>query len=88
MTDSNSHAACYPLLRALLEQRSLSLRGIYTNHDAARIFQVSVRTIQDWSRDGKLCARDLPGRGRFLSEDLESFLQDSVRKTTRDEGRA
>ena len=81
MSDSNSETAFYPLLRALLEQRSLPLQGIYTNHDAAQIFQVSVRTIQDWSRDGKLRTRDLPGRGRFLSEDLEAFLQGSVRRT-------
>ncbi len=88
MTDSNSSGVCYPLLQALLAQGALPLQGIYTNRDAARIFGVSVRTIQDWSRDGKLRTRDLPGRGRFLSEDLEAFLRESVRKTSVNEGRA
>jgi helix-turn-helix protein len=82
MTDSNLPVSRYPLLEALLIQRSLSLQGIYTNHDAARIFQVSVRTIQEWSRDGKLRTRNLPGRGRFLSEDLEALLRDSVRESS------
>jgi transposase len=85
MTDSNPPVSRYPLLEALLLQRSLSLQGIYTNRDAARIFQVSVRTIQDWSRDGKLSTRDLPGRGRFLSEDLEGFLRESLRKPAKEQ---
>ncbi|MBI3895968.1 MAG: helix-turn-helix domain-containing protein [Acidobacteria bacterium] len=55
----------FPRLEALLAQKGLSLLGIYTNHDAARIFGVSARTIQDWCRDGKLQVRDLPGRGDF-----------------------
>jgi transposase len=79
MADSRPETTQYPLLEALLRQRGLRLRGIYTNRDAAQIFQVSVRTIQEWSREGKLQARDLPGRGRFLSEDLEAFLQKSAR---------
>jgi hypothetical protein len=69
----------YPLLEPILMQKGLKFQGIYTNQDAARIFGVSVRTIQDWCRDGKLISRDLPGRGRFLSEDFEVFLQNSVR---------
>jgi excisionase family DNA binding protein len=80
MSNSPQHVARYPLLEALLEQKGLELKGIYTVRDAARIFGVSVRTIQDWVRDGKLLARDLPGRGRFLSEDLERFLQESARR--------
>ena len=80
LSNSPQHVARYPLLEALLEQKGLELKGIYTVRDAARIFGVSVRTIQDWVRNGKLLARDLPGRGRFLSEDLERSLQDSVRR--------
>ncbi len=72
----------YPLLESLLEQKGLKLLGIYTVRDAAKIFGVSRRTIQEWVRDGKLIARDLPGRGRFLSEDLEQFLERSLK--TRD----
>jgi len=78
--DSPRTTARYPLLEALLEQKGLKLKGIYTVRDAAEIFSVSFRTIQDWIRDGKLLARELPGRGRFLSGDLERFLQESVRK--------
>jgi hypothetical protein len=70
----------YPLLQALLAQRGLPLKGIWTLGDVAKIFDVSKRTIQDWIRDRKLIPRDLPGRGRFLSEDLEAFLQNSRRK--------
>jgi hypothetical protein len=40
---------------------------------------VSVRTIQDWIRSRKLHARDLPGRGRFLAQDLELFLEQSIK---------
>jgi hypothetical protein len=70
----------YPLLEALLAQRELPLKGIWTLGDVAKIFGVSKRTIQDWIRDRGLIPRDLPGRGRFLSEDLEGFLQNSRRK--------
>jgi excisionase family DNA binding protein len=79
-SDSPGPARRYPLLEALLEEKGLKLKGIYTVRDAASIFGVSVRTIQEWVRDGKLIARDLPGRGRFLSEDLERFLRESVRR--------
>lgn len=71
--------ARYPLLEALLAQKALPLRGVWTLRDVAKIFDVSVRTIQDWIRGGKLVPRDLPGRGKFLSEDLEAFLQNSRR---------
>jgi excisionase family DNA binding protein len=70
----------YPLLEALLAAAGLRLQPIYTISDAARLFRVTGRTIQEWCRDGKLPSRDLPGRGRFLSEDIEKFLRDSVRK--------
>jgi predicted site-specific integrase-resolvase len=63
------------------------MKGIWSLRDTAQLFptrlpgkHVSVRTIQDWIKDGKLVARDLPGRGRFLSEDLEAFLRDSRRR--------
>jgi hypothetical protein len=78
MADSET-TRLYSLLEPILRQKGLALQGIYTNRDAARIFGVSVRTIQDWCRDGKLVSRDLPGRGRFLSEDFELFLQKSLR---------
>ena len=80
MTNSAGECVRYPLLESLLVPKELSLKGIYTIRDTAQIFDVSPRTLQDWIRDGKLIARQLPGRGRFLSEDLELFLQRSVRR--------
>jgi hypothetical protein len=79
MTDSSTSIGSYPLLEPILRQKGLTLQGIYTGGDAALIFGVSVRTIQDWCREGKLRSRDLPGRGRFLSTDLEAFLKNSLR---------
>jgi transposase len=73
-------AGGYPLLEALLAQRGMSLKGIYTYRVTAQIFDVSVRTIQEWIREEKLQARNLPGRGRFLSEDLEDFLINSRKR--------
>jgi excisionase family DNA binding protein len=79
MVETNSPINDCPLLQRLLLEKGLLLKGIYSNKDAAEIFGVSTRTIQEWVRSGKLHARDLPGRGRFLSHDLEEFLQLSVK---------
>ena len=70
-----------PLLERLLFEKGLPLLGTYTVGDAARIFGVKKRTIHEYIRQGKLRARDLPGRGRFLAEDLELFLQQSLKPT-------
>jgi len=80
MAEQQPTPARYPLLESLLAQKGMSLKGTYTNRNVAGIFDVSVRTIQDWVRKGDLIARNLPGRGKFLSEDLESFLRNSVRR--------
>ena len=85
MPGSSKELPCYPLLESLLQQRGLLIRGIYTVQDTATIFDVSKRTIQEWVRNGKLLARDLPGRGRFLCEDLELFLQNSLKKAQKPE---
>jgi transposase len=87
MSDQEPRFGKYPLLEALLGEKALSLRGTYTNRDVADIFGVSVRTIQDWSRNGDFKPRNLPGRARFLSEDLETFLRNSLKTATRREGR-
>jgi hypothetical protein len=68
------------LLESLMKQKNLPLKGIYKYKDAAQIFDASVRTIQQYVRDEKLRSRDLPARGRFLSEDLEAFLKASQRR--------
>lgn len=69
----------YPLLEAVLAVQGCQLQGIYTLKQVTEIFQVSTRSIQQWIFDGKLAARDLPGNGRFLSLDLERFLESSLR---------
>jgi excisionase family DNA binding protein len=68
-----------PLLDSLLCQKGMKPMGIYSVRDAAKLFGVTSRTIQDWIRDGKMPARDLPGHGRFLVEDLEAFLRSRLR---------
>ena len=61
MDETNSQSP-YPLLERLLFEKSLQLKGVYTNKDAADMFGVSRRTIQEWIREGKVSARDLPDR--------------------------
>ena len=80
MTSPNGESLRFPLLQTILGQKGLRLQGIYTGRDVANIFGVGKRTIQEWIFDGKLPARDLPGRGRFLSEDLEEFLRKSIKR--------
>jgi hypothetical protein len=70
----------YPLLEELLSVQGETLKALYSNRDVAKLFGVSVRAIQDWVAKGLLDARDLPGRARFLSQDLEEFLANSTRK--------
>ncbi len=50
---------------------------MYTNRDLAKVFQVSVRAIQNWITAGRLFPRDLPGRWKFFPQDLEDFLNNS-----------
>jgi Helix-turn-helix domain len=69
--------AKYPLLEKLLAAKGLPHRALWTIGDIAGIFEIHPRTIQQWVRDGKLGTRNLPGRARCLSEDLEQFLRDS-----------
>jgi excisionase family DNA binding protein len=80
MNNETLAVARYPLLEPLLAAAGMQLQPTYTIRDAARIFRVTPRTIQEWVYAGKLPARNLPGRGRFLSEDLETFLRTSVRR--------
>jgi hypothetical protein len=77
MRDPAPKTVAYPLLEALLGEKSLPLKGTYTYRDAAAIFDCSVRALQERIRNGKLRKRNLPGRGKFLSIDLEDFLRNS-----------
>lgn len=73
----------YPLLEALLEAKGLRLKGTYNYGDATNIFDCSIRALQERIREGTLRVRNLPGRNKFLSEDLEDFLKNSERKPKR-----
>ncbi len=77
MPADNPKPAKFPLLETVLFHKSLQLKGFYTIHDAAELFGVSVRSIQSRMKRGQLTSRNLPGRARFLSIDLELFLQNS-----------
>lgn len=72
-----------PLLEALAARRGVAVPPIYTNRDLANLLDVSVRTIQDWITDSKITPRRLPGRGRFLPEDIEDLLQSSGKRNDR-----
>jgi Helix-turn-helix domain len=67
-----------PLLSEILTIKGLLLRPTYTTRQAAEeVFGVSPRALQNWIAEGKLVARDLPGRARFFPGDLEDFLRNS-----------
>jgi len=80
---SNSIAVRFPLLEELLGIKKLQLQATYTIRDMAQMFNVSVRSIQSRVASGQLPARDLPGRAKFLSQDLEDFLIASKKKVAR-----
>ena len=75
----DTHVLSYPLLEQILALRGLALQPTYTNRDVAAIFGVSIRAIQDRIQRGSLIPRDLPGRAKFLPQDLEEFLVRSKR---------
>jgi hypothetical protein len=78
----------YPLLESLLRQKGLKLKGIYTLDDACEIFaagtrpRASRRSIQERMSRGELRSRSLPGHGKFLSEDFEEYLKNSLTDPT------
>ena len=74
---NQSEPAKYPLLEEILALRQMTLQPMYTIRDVATLFGVSVRAIQSRVASGQLPSRDLPGRAKFLSADLEQFLRES-----------
>lgn len=74
---NQSALAKYPLLEEILTLRQMQLQPTYTISDIAKLFSVSVRSIQSRVSSGQLASRDLPGRAKFLPVDLEQFLRDS-----------
>lgn len=74
MTNSETK---HPLLEEILSIRNLPLQPMYTVRQVALIFGVSARAIHAWVAAGQLVPRDLPGRARFLNQDIEDFLMSS-----------
>ena len=78
MRDQSPKLDAYPLLESLLRAKGLSLKGAWRYRDVTEIFDCSVRSLQELIRTGKLRGRNLPGRAKFLSIELEEFLENSV----------
>ena len=78
MAASNSGTTKFPMLEAILAMKNLPLEPMYTTVGFAELFGVSARSIQNWLTAGKLAARNLPGRWRFLAQDVEDFLKASA----------
>ena len=76
---NNFEAPQYPLLEQMLKILGLPLQASYSNHDLARLFNVSVRSIQSRAASGQLIPRDLPGRAKYFAGDVEAFLTASRR---------
>ena len=74
---SNSVPTTFPLLEQILTVLAIPLQPMYSTRDLARMFKVSARAIQHRIAAGQLRPRDLPGRAKFLPQDLEDFLAGS-----------
>lgn len=70
----------YPRLEAILSMKNLPLKPIYSNRDLAEIFGVSVKTIQNRVVTGELHPRNLPGRAKYLAQDVEDYIESSLKK--------
>lgn len=73
----------FPLLEQLLRIKGLELQATYSIRDLAQLFGVSTRAIQTRVASGQIASRDLPGRAKFLAEDLEAFLAGSKKRAGR-----
>jgi hypothetical protein len=79
MSNDIPKPAKYPLLETVLAYRALPMKGAFTVHDVADLFDVSTRAIQTRIKRGGLIRRDLPGRSKFLAIDIEQLLQGSYK---------
>jgi hypothetical protein len=82
MATDTPKPAKFLLLETLLAHKNLPLQGLYTIHDAAALFDVTPRAIQQRMKRGELDSRCLPGHAKFLSLDLENFLLNSSRHSS------
>jgi hypothetical protein len=67
----------FPLLEQLLSMQEMAIQPLYKTSDIARIFGVSIRSIQNYITAGRMSPRNLPGRAKFLPQDIEAFLDAS-----------
>ena len=65
----------FPLLETLLAHKGQQLQPTYCLRDLAELFGVSIRAIQDRVKRGELKSRNLPGRAKFLSIDIEADIE-------------
>jgi hypothetical protein len=70
----DSKTTRYPMLEAILAIQQKTIQPMYSIRDVAEIFVVCVRAIQNWITSGHMSPRSLPGRWKFLPQDLEDFL--------------
>ena len=70
----NAETTDYPMLGAILAIQNRPIQPLYSGRDIAELFGVSVRAIQNWISGGLLIPRNLPGRAKFLTQDVEDFL--------------
>jgi hypothetical protein len=74
---ANNSNPKYQLLEEILAIKNLPLQPMYSTRDLAQLFNVSARSVQNWTASGKLIPRRLPGRWKFLTQDIEDFLKAS-----------
>jgi hypothetical protein len=77
---TNTTSTRYPLLDEILALKGMTSQAMYTTRDAAKIFGVSTKAIQNRIASGQFKTRDLPGRAKFLNQDFEEFLTSSRRR--------
>jgi hypothetical protein len=81
--EDQSQPPKYPLLEEMLALCQMVLQPTYTIRDVAKLFGVTVRSIQSLVASGKLTVRDLSGRAKFLACDLEEYIRQSKRGDTK-----
>ena len=75
--EDQSRSRSYPHLEEMLALRQMVLQPTFTIRDVAKLFGVTMRSIQSRVASGQLPSRDLPGHAKFLPYDLEQFLRES-----------
>ena len=67
----------YPRLSSFLALKGHALKSAFTLQEVAAMFDVSVRTIQNWTKSGHLNQRDVPGRAKIFPADVETLFANS-----------